>query len=180
MSITLYENQHLSLMQSDRGFVYGHLSRAQDGEGVAVLVFKTDREGVVSHMLGRYEINTAHADGTALTSITGGVDHGMSPEQAIEQELLEEAGIDIRNQIGWRMYDLGTCLPSKFLDMRYYLYAVDVTGMDLPNDILRGVGDGSEGEQEAYCRWELPHVILGCKCPLVALMAMRGRLLNRI
>jgi len=177
---TLFDNENLSLMIADDWFVYGHLSRAQDGEGVAVLVYKMGADGLVSHMLGRYEVNPAHADGMMITSITGGIDHGMTPEQAVEQELLEEAGIDIKNQRGWTMQSLGTCMPSKFLDMKYHLFSLDCTNMSAALDDAKAVGDGTRGEQGAYCKWDYPHVVVGCKCPLVALMAMRAGLLNKI
>ena len=104
----------------------------------------------------------------------------MDAEGAVEQELREEAGIDIRSQKGWTMRSLGTCVPSKFLDHVYNLFCINVTDMQLPDDVLRGAGDGSDGEAGAFCRWEYPHVVLGCKCPLVVVMAMRAGLLSRI
>jgi len=173
---TLHETKWMSLMSTPDGFIYGHLNMQRDGNGVAVLVYKTDDQGRVTHLLGRYEKNPAHADGIALTSITGGVDLDMDEEAAVEQELREEAGIDLKKQRGWKLYDLGTCVPSKFLDQHYHLYALDATGLELG----AAEGDGTDGEKEAYCRWEYPHVVLGCKCPLVALMAMRSGILERI
>jgi len=176
MAKELYNTEWMSLMSSDDGFIYGHMNKQQDGHGVAVLVYRTDEQGKITHMLGRYERNPAHGDGLVITSITGGIDHGMAADEAVEQELLEEAGIDLKRERGWTMQDLGTCVPSKFLDHVYHLYAINATGMNLGE----APGDGTDGERDAYCKWEYPHVVLGCKCPLVALMAMRAGLLENI
>ena len=185
----LFEDQWLSLMQTEDGYTYAHMSRAEKGQLVACLVYKKDDTGKVTHFLGRYENTPPHNDGLTLSSITGGVDEGQWHLPAILIELVEEAGIpedivygDVQDALKddvhrmERLEYLGHCFVSKQEDTMAHLYAFDATGLELN----KATSDGSKGEEDAYCQWEEPHVVLGCKCPLVSCMAVRSGLLWKI
>lgn len=79
------------------------------------------------------------------TCITGGTDDG-TPDEAAIWETREEAGIEAPPE---RFHALGRAFGSKAVDARYWLYAVNVTG--LPETPPQG--DGSELERVAFNRW---------------------------
>lgn len=177
----LYENPNLSLLLADDWYVYAHMSRAERGELVAVLVYKKDTNNpfFVSHFLARYENTLPHEDGLAMSSITGGLDKDHTPKQMVLEELKEEAGIVVPEaEVDERLQNLGTCRPTKQADTLCHLFMLDATGLEQNPELAQG--DGSKGEEGSYCKWVAPHLLLGCKCPLVACMAVRGGLLRRI
>jgi hypothetical protein len=182
----VYEDKTLSLKKLDGWYLYGHMSRTQEatdgsGQGVAVLVY-TMKDGKVDKILGRFENCLPHkSDADGLTSITGGVDVGSDPMTSLFHELDEEAGIwfDETNldEVSTRLHTLGTCRPSKQEDSLWHLFAFDATGLDRRE---KSMGDGTKGEEGAYCEWVEPWQALGCKCPLVATMMVRAGLIRNI
>jgi hypothetical protein len=185
---TLFNDPNLSLMQTGGWYTYAHMSRTEKGQLVAVLVYKKDDQGKVTHLLGRYENTLPHKDGIGLSSITGGVDKGTWHLPTVREELIQEAGVpdqEILEDIQRGMEDkegmqrleyLGTCRPSKQEDTLCHLYTFDATGLELQQSIT----DGTQGEQGSYCKWEEPYLVLGCKCPLVACIAVRSGIIQRI
>ena len=173
----LFDDPNLSMMQLDDWYTYAHMSRTQEaedgsGQGVAVLVYTLTDEGKLDKILGRYENCLPHkSEADGLTSITGGVDKGSSIIDSVLNELNEEAGYEDIDP--GKLQDLGSCRPSKQEDSVWNLYAFDATGLERRED---SVGDGTKGEEDAYCEWVEPHMALGCKCPLVPTMFIRAGL----
>jgi len=161
----LYHNKWLSLYQTGN-YIYSHESRS-NGKLVAVLVVDSTRPGKV---FGRIELCPAHFDGFQLTSITGGVEHD-DPVTTALHELDEEAGLKADKH---DLIPLGTVRPSKSADTTVYLYMYDAKGQK-PGEAK---GDGSEGEQGAYCDWVSEADAINCKCPFMATMIARKALLG--
>lgn len=165
----LYRDDNLSLMCKDGWYVYAHMTRS-DGALVAVLVFRKSEESKSAHsfeILGRYENCLPHEDGFSLTSITGGVDEGLSPEEAAVEELYQEGGYEADAK---DLINLGTCRPSKQEDTLCYLYGFEAGDRERRTD---SIGDGTIGEEGAYCKWVNGEDAVGCKCPLVSQMLLR-------
>lgn len=176
----VYEDKMLSLKKLDGWYLYGHMSRTEEasdgsGQGVAVLVY-TMKDGKVNKVLGRFESCLPHkSEADGLTSITGGVDKGSSPDEAAVHELNEEAGISLSGRE--TLIYLGTCRPSKQEDSLWHLFALDATGKERRE---KSIGDGTKGEEGAYCAWVEPWQAAGCKCPLVPTMLVRAGLLANL
>ena len=158
----LFENEFVSTYLRDGWYVYTEESRTQDSQIVCVLPFtlrKEEDNGALDKLLGRFERNPAHDDGIALCAITGGVDHGDKPEEAAIKELWEEGGFALEADA---LIPLGTMRPLASSNATVHLYAVDVTGME---DIReeKPPGDGTIGEEDAYCDWITWEDAVGCK-----------------
>lgn len=156
---TLHKNKWVSLLQmvwpekKVNGYVYSHETRC-NGHIVSVLPFRivseTDDEGVleVFEFLLRHEITPCwDIDNQTISSITGGVEKGLTPEETAIEEVEQEAGYIIEEE---DLIDLGTCFGTKSSDTIYHLFAVDLTGREKETD---AEGDGSELERLAECRW---------------------------
>lgn len=175
----LYKDDFLSLKVMDGWYKYAHMSRTQpaadgSGQGVAILVYTRTREGKLDKILGRYETCIIHrSEAEGLTSITGGVDAGKSVEESAVHELQEEAGYEDVHPS--QLEPLGTCRPSKQEDSLWHLFAFDASGLKRREE---SVGDGTKGEEDAYCNWVEPYLALGCKCPLVPTMFIRAGLVD--
>lgn len=166
----LFDNEWLQLRRTPDGYVYSHENKS-DGQGVAVLAYR--RRGDDVQLAGRYEQCPCHRDGFALTSLTGLMDQpGEKPTETAARELKEEAGMTVRAD---QLKPLGTVRPSKQADTILHLFGVDVT--DTPNDreLSRDVeGDGTAGEQGAYCQWvSLTDACLS-KSPVFVTLAVRA------
>lgn len=182
----VFDDPNLSLWQADGWYTYAHMSRTEAGQLVACLVYRRDRDGQITHFLGRFETCLPHADGMSLTSITGGVDKGSWHLPTVCEELKQEAGIPedvlpaahkiedaadilLNDVASTRLQYHGTCRPSKQEDTLCHLYSYDATGLTLTESTT----DGTKGEEGSYCHWVEPHIMLGCKCPLVPAIAVR-------
>lgn len=140
--IVLYKTEYLSLIERDGWYYFAQIPGSIGG--VNILLYRQDSARPI---LGRYEICPAHGDKKPeLTAIAGGIEHGDRPLETAVKESYEEAGykIDPRN-----FTELGYCRLSTNQDTIVYLFAADVTNLpryDAP-------GDGTRGEQGAYCDW---------------------------
>lgn len=168
-SKTLYDNEWVSLMQTPDGYVYSHQTRC-NGQMVAVIVFTRNWlvPDTIDQVLGRYERNPAHDDDIALTSITGGVDKGLTVEEAAVMELMEEGGFDADAA---DLIPLGAVRQAKDSDATVYLFAFDAT--DVLDTQKQAVGDGTQGEEDAYWQWIAVDEAVASKCPLASTMLMR-------
>lgn len=170
--VYLFKNKWVSVkeltLENGGDYIFSHSSWC-NGEGIAILPF---RRGTTLSFLGRFEVCPAHSLETELCSITGGHD---KPDESFEEcairELLEEAGYiaEAKNLI-----NLGTVRPSKSSDSKTHLFAIDVTDCER----IEAIGDGSLGEEGAYCDWITKTEIVFSKDPL--LLAMLLRLDNNI
>lgn len=171
----LFENEWLSVYEHDGWYIAAHESRCEKGELVAILPFVLDKYGAVEKVLGRYEECPAHGDGMALCAITGGVDHGSNPVDAVIKELWEEGGF--RADAG-DLVDLGTIRPIASSDATVYLYGIDVT----EDEHLRredSIGDGTKGEEGAYCDWVELEEAIACKSSnMIAMVARLALYIN--
>jgi 8-oxo-dGTP pyrophosphatase MutT (NUDIX family) len=166
----LYDNEWLQLRETPDGYVYSHEAKS-DGQGVAVLAYRKRDGG--AEVVGRYERCPCHQDGFALTSLTGLMDR--DDEDAVGtavRELQEEAGIEVA--IG-EMQPLGSVRPSKQADTFLHLFGVDVGDRDVGD----AIGDGSSGEQDAYCAWVTPVDACLSKSPVLATMVVRALMIGQ-
>lgn len=174
---TLFENHWLSLKEKtmDNGstYVYSHAGWS-GGEGVAILPF---RSKLVSpawkyyqpEFLGRYEICPAHSDDVELCSITGGMDKdGESPVFTAMRELIEEGGYKVPVE---NIVYLGTVRPSKSSDTTNHIFAVN---LDDGSEEVEATGDGTIGEEGAYCSWINQEQLIKAKDPLLHAMYLRS------
>jgi len=165
----LYENEWLEMRETPDGYVYSHEAKS-DGRGVAVLAYRHSDAGV--EVVGRYERCPCHRDGFALTSLTGLMDAGdEAPVETAARELKEEAGIDVAPG---ELKSLGAVRPSKQADTTMHLFCCDVGD----RDIGETVGDGSSGEEGAYCRWVTPRDACLSKSPVLAALVTRALFLG--
>ena len=162
MPKVLAKNEWLSLRETD-GYVYAHEEKS-DGMGVAVLASRWPPLQIV----GRIERCPCHFDDFALCSLTGQIDAGESPLATAVRELFEEAGITAGPD---EFEALGQVRPGKATDTTMHLFAVNI-GPD--RDIGRGPGDGTKGEEGAYCQWIDYAKAVMSKDPLLATMAARA------
>lgn len=165
-------DQWIELRKTPDGYTYAHEVRCE-GIIVAVFGFRTDSDE--TPVLGRFERNPAHNVGKypdfydiphELASITGGLEPDMTPEETAVLEMKEEGGYDITVD---ELHDLGTVRPSKGMDTVVHLYAVDLTGRHQGE----AMGDGSQGEEDAYCDWISEEDALNCKDALMQVMMAR-------
>jgi 8-oxo-dGTP pyrophosphatase MutT (NUDIX family) len=165
--VTLWSNEWLSIRLKDGWYTYMHEQRT-DGRLVVVLGYRInplDPEAEPD-LVGRVEKCPPHRDGFALCALTGGVEIGESPLEAAVKEFHEEAGI----RVGPReMINLGTTRPIKAADTTAYLYAVNVRD----RQIGKSIGDGTRGEEGAYCKWISWEEAFLSKDPLLAALAAR-------
>jgi 8-oxo-dGTP pyrophosphatase MutT (NUDIX family) len=126
------------------GYYYLHEDRC-NGKIVAILPyrFKNDK---IQYLLRNEYTPCWNTKEKVISSITGGVDTGVSIIDTCINELLEEAGY-LANENDF-IY-LGKMKGTKSCDTNYYLYTIDLTD----NNSLDAMGDGSELEKQSYCFW---------------------------
>lgn len=179
--ITLHQNKWVSLLKmvcpekNVNGYVYTHETRC-DGHIVSVLPFRFITVGLSSRIDGKYdqyereelELLLRHeitpcwdVDRQIVSSITGGVGKELTPDETAVEEIEQEAGYVIETD---DLIDLGTCFGVKSSDTIYHLFAVNLTDREKEMDAL---GDGSELERLAECRWHSEQDICEVEDPLV-------------
>jgi 8-oxo-dGTP pyrophosphatase MutT (NUDIX family) len=157
----LYTTSHLSLIERDGWYYFAQVPGSPGG--VMILLYRTDSE---LSILGRFEICPAHKDGLALTTIAGGIETGETPIDAIIREAYEEAGYNLQQD---EVVNLGQCNLSTNQDTLVYLFAADVT--EKRQD--RALGDGTRGEQGAYCDWIRPIQAIQSKSAFMSTLMLR-------
>jgi hypothetical protein len=168
MDETLWEGKYLTVKLLDGWYEYLH---DQNGRFVAVLGYR--REGLDGwYVLGRYETCPPHRDGIALCALTGGIEEGETPEAAAVRELGEESGIIAEVS---KLEALGTIRPSKASDSIGYLFAIDLTNIEVKDRYIGG-GDGTRGEVDSYCSWVGTRDAIASKDPMLATMTARKHL----
>lgn len=138
----LYKTPFLNLIERDGWYYFATIPGSMGG--AVILLYRRNNAAPI---LGRYEICPAHGDTVPeLTAIAGGIEEGDTPLETAVKESYEEAGYKLEAS---DFIELGTTMLSTNQDTRIYLFAADVTGR------VRGVapGDGTRGEQGAYCDW---------------------------
>lgn len=166
---TLFENDWLSVIELDGWYVASEESRTKDNTLVAVLGFRhrmSDGHWNELEFVGRYEWCPAHNQHgrLELSTLTGGVESADEEQDAV-RELAEEAGVEKRTD---ELIDLGTVFPIKSSTACLRLFAVYVT-----EELTRTKGDGTRGEQDAFCEWVSERTMLSCKDPYMHTMIMR-------
>lgn len=165
----LHENEWLSLWkmrdpdQGVHGYIYSHESRCQ-GQIVAILPYRLTPSGQYEFYI-RYEVTPPWGMEPAASSITGGVEHAMTPMEAAREELWEEAGYQASAKM---IESLGTCRGVKSSDTEYYLYAVDLTEHKQSGE---ATGDGSALEAQATMKWQAS--VLQGEDPLLGMLFTR-------
>ena len=158
----LYQTGHLSLIERDSWYYFAQVPGSPGG--VMILLYRTDSELSV---LGRFEMCPAHDDKVpALTTIAGGIESNETPKEAIVREAYEEAGYNLSLD---DVVSLGRCNLSTNQDTLVYLFAADVTGLSRKT----APGDGTRGEQGAYCDWVTPQQAIQSKSAFMSTMIMR-------
>ena len=162
----LHQNKWVSLLKmvwpekNVSGYVYSHETRC-NGHIISVLPFRRieiSSDYSIRNMeeirnrkfefLLREEITPCwDVNRPALSSITGGVEKGLSPEEIAVEEIDEEAGYIVEES---ELIDLGTCRGTKSSDTIYHLFGIDLTGRE---KLGEAEGDGSELERLAQCVW---------------------------
>lgn len=151
----LYDNKWCSVVERelDNGikWVFGHHGWC-NGEGVAIIPYRRELTNPgwnysEFRFLAHMEICAAHSGEHGMYAVAGGRDKAGEPViTTAVRELKEETGYIASEQ---DMEFLGTCYPSKGTDTLMYLYAVDVTDLEL----TKPEGDGTLTEELAYCEW---------------------------
>lgn len=164
MDKELFDGQWLGLRQTPGGYEYVTQTR-MGREAVAVLGYAG------SHVLGRFEVCPAHGDlNPQLCALTGGIEDGEGPQEAAMRELYEESGFVVPPYGIRRLGDI--VRPSKASDTIIHLFAVPVPTKTLEGRFY-GPGDGTEGEDGAWCEFVAYDRALMSKDPLLATMAAR-------
>lgn len=166
---TICSTQYLDLRIHDGWYIF-----ASEACRCVVYVLGYRRNG--DEILGRYENCPIHgmSGSIDMTSLTGKCDWHEEPIEAAQRELHEESGFEVDCS---DMILLGHAYVSKAMGTKAMMYAVDLTGA--PRGIAEG--DGTRGEQGAYCAWVSRRVaILESQCISVAAMIQRAQLLGLI
>lgn len=166
---SLFDNKWVSIVEKtmDDGSKYVYSTSVWCGsEGVSILPYRKVAGGF--EFLGRFEVCPAHSDKTELCSITGGMDkEGESPVFTAMRELIEEGGYKVPIE---NIVLLGTVRPSKSSDSTTHLFAVNV---DAGHEVVTATGDGTLGEEGAYCAWVSLQDVIAAKDPLLHANAIR-------
>lgn len=126
-------------------YTYSHEIRC-GGKIVSVLPYR--RVGKDAWEIGiREEITPCWNEAPSLSSVTGGLEGDEDPVKAAKRELLEETGYDVEES---KFKSLGTCRGTKSSDTIYYLFGVDLTGIDEPKEAPKG--DGTKGDMAPF-KW---------------------------
>lgn len=147
---TIFENKWLSLkMMVDPdnhvdGYIYSHETKC-NGQIVSVLPFRKTNDGEAEYLL-RVEVTPCWSMEPSISSLTGGMEKEMTPEEVALMELREESGYDATEG---ELIKLGTCRGTKSSDTTYHLFAVDVTNKEAG----KRTGDGSYHDTNAEVTW---------------------------
>lgn len=155
---TLWSNKWMAVKETDDDYTY---IQDQSGKFVAVLGIAGNK------IVGRFEEVPPHKDGIKLVSLTGGIEDGEKPADAVLRELKEESGISVKKD---KLIDLGTIRPSKGTNSTGYLYAVEVKEK---KGKFSGKGDGTEHEKKAYCKFVPLKEALNSKDSILITMVAR-------
>lgn len=161
---TLFSNPWLSLKDTN-GYIFSHEQRS-GGKAVAILVVDSNKP---DRVLLRYETVPCHFDsenGPTIVSITGGRDGNDRPIDTCLKELEEEAGYKATED---EVQLLGVVRPSKSADTIIHLFVYDAAGKTQGE----ALGDGSDGEKDAYTKWGSIEDAINCKDPLMSTMIAR-------
>ena len=146
---TLFDNPWISVKKIEEGeiqYIYSHESRC-DGKIIAILPYREKIYKKKSYeFLLRREITPCWSLEPQLSAITGGYVSDLSIEELVRQEIKEETGYNIQSL---PLIKLGTCRGTKSVDTVYYLFAVDLTGME-QGEIK---GDGTVLEATGKVEW---------------------------
>lgn len=165
----IYQGDWLEIVLRDGWYEFARYTNSNGG--VYILPYRDHPEKPI---LGRYEITPAHLDQKpTLTTITGGVSKERRAVEVAIEEMYEEAGYQVEKG---QLINLGTVYLAKGADFVGHLYAVDVTGLS------RGEapGDGSQGEEGAYCDWVTVEQMIKCKDPVASCLILRAWTLGLI
>lgn len=158
----LHQTTYLSLIERDGWYFFAQVPGSAGG--VTILLYRLDD---AKSVLGRYEICPAHGDVTpALTAISGGIEAGETPLQTAIKETYEEAGYHLE---GADFISLGACRLSTNQDTIIYLFAANVTGKPR----VTAPGDGTRGEEGAYCDWVTPTQAIESKSAFLSALLLR-------
>jgi len=162
----LWKNDWIEVRERDNWYTFT-TSPSGNSNGVAVLGFK--REVGETQYLGRYELTVCHSPEIELASLTGMCDkEGENVKTTAMRELEEESGYVVNDLR--RFIELGTVRPSKSSDYTITLFAIEIKDTDEKVEIA---GDGTKGEEGAYCKWISREEAVNCKDPLVSTMIAR-------
>ena len=130
---------------------------------------RKNSSGVIEY-LGRFETCPPHGNELKLCSITGGYDNAdkFSLKQCAINELYEEAGYQVSPKY---LIDLGTVYESKSSDTVIHMFAIDMDLADVKK--VEAIGDGTKGEEGAYCDWISKYDAITCNDPLLITMVTR-------
>lgn len=146
-SEVVFESDWMDMVKTEDDYYF-----TSEKDGVCVLGFTTcPCEGL--KFLGRFEPCPAHGREVKLSSLTGQIDKKDSNSlQTAVREFNEEAGIEIKPS---DLISLGIVYPSKGSNKLVYCYAIDLSNIEIDQgeDVLKGLGDGSEYEKQSYCQW---------------------------
>jgi 8-oxo-dGTP diphosphatase len=145
------------------GYQYAHKVRS-NGHDVAILPTRWTPRG--SEVLLRKELTPAWKPlGYKVNAITGGIDDGMTPEQAAVQEIRQEAGYTVKEE---DLVSLGTIFVSKAEDTVYHLFTVDLT------DFEQGEPEPDGGlEEKESCFWDSEYLDYHIDDALIYVLAGR-------
>lgn len=157
----LYSGNWLEIVKRDGWYEFARYTTSNGG--VYILPYRGNSD---KSILGRYEITPAHLDQKpTLTTITGGVNEKVRPIDVAVQEMYEEAGYLV---LPSQLMNLGTVYLAKGADFVGHLYAIDVDG--LPR--VEAPGDGTKGEEGAYCDWVSIKQMINCKEPVASCLML--------
>lgn len=145
-----------------KSYIYSREKRC-DGRIVAIMPWRRSN-GKIFYLLRRELTPPWDTDNLKVSSITGGIERGKTPEEMALLELWEEAGYHGTTEGDfYRWKTLGAVYGTKSSDTVYSLFAVNVSGLK-PK---QAPGDGSELEDKARNIWVTDALIGTAVDPLV-------------
>ncbi|WP_342274759.1 hypothetical protein [Spiroplasma endosymbiont of Phycita roborella] len=137
--------EFLKLIKKD--FMYGVEEPWCNNQGVAILPYVLE-DNQYFFLLLTNENNPLFKDKkiSKYSSITGGLEN-LDPYQTVINEMLEETGINVKNDKS-KIYYLGKHYANKSSTKLWYFFTIDLTNLNLNlNAIYKGKGDGTKAEE---------------------------------
>ena len=128
-----------------------------EGNGVLVIPTKDGKIGVRKELCPPYLVMDTTGYEKYYTLITGMVDDGEEPHDAMERELTEESGVVAKE---YEQIDFPAIPIFKNLANRIYIYLIDITSYEE----VEITGDGTEYEANSETLWltkdEIAEIVL--------------------
>lgn len=141
-----------------QGYTFLHEIRC-DGEIISILPYRIVDDDI-EFLLRKEATPCWELANPVLSSITGGIDSGSTPQKTAVKELEEETGYCVYQS---DLIHLGKCYGTKSVSTTYHLFSVNLTGKEQTAPLYVE----TELEESSTCEWVKYEELLTVKDPFV-------------